>query len=68
MLMGNVKKQFWLFDIIFLSKTWRREDSADEMLHSNGYLYENVYRKNKKRKGKASGEILICYKKNFKIF
>ena len=64
--MGYVKKQFWLFSIILLSKTWRREDSADEMLHPHGYLYENVYRKNKKRKGRASGRILVYYKKELK--
>ena len=59
-------KQIQLFDIIFLSETWHREDSADKMLHPHGYLYENVYRKNKKRKGRASWGILVYYKKELK--
>ena len=33
------------------------------MLHPHGHLYENVCIKNKKRKGKASGGILVYYKK-----
>ena len=52
-----------MFDIIFLSETWHREDSADRMLHPHGYLYENACRKNKKRKGRISGGIFIYYKK-----
>ena len=56
-------KQIQLFDIILLSETWHREDSADKMLHPHGYLYENVYRKNKKRKGRTSTGILVYYKK-----
>ena len=36
------------------------------MLHPHGYLYENVYRKNKKRKGRASWGILVYYKKELK--
>ena len=49
-----------------LIKTWHREDSADKMLHPLGYLFENVYRKNKKRKGRASGKIIAYYKKELK--
>ena len=48
-------KQIQLFGIIFLSETWHREDSADKMLHPHGYLYEDIYRKNEKRKGRTSG-------------
>ena len=59
-------KQIQLLDIIFLPETWHREDSADKMLHPHGYLYENVYRKNKKRKGRATGGILVYYKKELK--
>ena len=47
-------KQIQLFDIILLSETCRMEDSADKMFHPHGYLYENAYRKNKKRKGRTS--------------
>ena len=36
------------------------------MLHLHGYLYENVYRKNKNRKWRASGGILLYYKKELK--
>ena len=36
------------------------------MLHPHGYLYENVYRKNKKRKGRTSGGIVVYYKKELK--
>ena len=36
------------------------------MLHPHGYLYENVYRKNKNRKWRASGGILVYYKKELK--
>ena len=50
---------------MFLSETWHREDSTNKMLHPHGYLYENVYRK-KKRKGRASGGILVYYKKELK--
>ena len=46
-------KQIQLFDIIFLTETWHREDSAKK----------KMLRKNIKRKGKASGGILVYYKK-----
>ena len=59
-------KQIQLFDIILLSETWYMKDSADKMLHQHGYLYENVYRKNKKRKRRTSGGILVYYKKELK--
>ena len=36
------------------------------MLHPHGYLYENVYKKNKKRKGRTSGGIVVYYKKELK--
>ena len=36
------------------------------MFHPHGYLYENVYRKNKKQKGRTSEGILVYYKKELK--
>ena len=59
-------KQIQLFDIIFLSEMWHREDSAYKMLHLHGYLHKKVHRKNKKRKGRVSWGILVYYKKELK--
>ena len=36
------------------------------MFHPHVYLYENIYRKNEKRKIRAYVEILVYYKKEFK--
>ena len=47
-------------------ETWHEEGSTDNLNHPPGYLYESVYRKNKKKKGRASGEVLVYYKKEFK--
>ena len=55
-----------LFDIIFLSETWYREDSADKMLHPHGYLYENVYRKKTTEMKNIWGGFLSTIKKNLK--
>ena len=55
------QKHIQLFDIIFLSETWHEEGSGDQMHHPNGYLYESIFRKNKKRKGRSTT------KKNIKI-
>ena len=43
-------KQIQLFDIIFLSETWLRENPANKILHPHEYLYENVCIKNKNGK------------------
>ena len=36
------------------------------MLHPHGYLYENVYRKSKKWKGRTSGGVSVQYKRELK--
>ena len=43
-------KQVQLFDIIFLSETWNREDSADKILHPHGYLMKTYTEKIKNGK------------------
>ena len=55
-----------LFDIIFLLETWHEKGSADQLHHPPEYLYECVFRKHKKKKGRASGGILVYYKKEYK--
>ena len=56
-------KQFQLFAIIFLSETWHWENSANKMHQPHGHLYENVDRKNKKRKGRTCEAFLPIIKK-----
>ena len=46
---------------MFLSETWREEGSADKMYHPPGYLYENVFRKSKKRKETASDRVSVYH-------
>ena len=55
-----------LFDIIFLVETWHEQGSADQLYHPNGYHYYSVFRKHKKKKGRASEGILVYYKKEYK--
>ena len=60
-------KQLQLCDIIFLSETWHRENSADKMFGSHGCLYGNVYRKIKNGKEENLEGFWSTIKNNLKI-
>ena len=51
------------FDIIFLSVTWKSQTSVNKLQHSAGYLHASICRKTKNKKGRASGGVLVFYRK-----
>ena len=62
----SFQQKVQLFNIIFLSETWHGEGSADKLRQPPGYLSDSVYRKKKKKRGRASGGVLVFYKKELK--
>ena len=62
------QKYINMFDIIFLSETWKSETSINKLQHPAGYLHVSICRKTKNKKGRASGGILGYYRKELNNF
>ena len=55
------------FDMIVLSENWKSETSINKLQHPGSYPDVNICRKTKYR-GRTSGVILICYRKELSNF